>query len=119
MGAARFPRQTERGLIMTAKLITMCAVLHMPGPDPDDAGRYCVGHCPACHQPVWDADEPVWTCPANLHDENPHRADSYVSAALQEREGCYSNCADDFGLGCPHDPMPLHDACYGSNDITY
>jgi len=120
----------------TPKLITTCAVLHAPGPDADENGRMCVGHCPACHQAVYDdggkagqspatdpMDGPVWTCPTGLSDGNPHQAerDDRITDALQEREGCYSNCTDDFGnLGpCPYDHMPLHSECYGNPDITY
>jgi len=112
---------------MTAKLITTCAVLHMPGPDHDENGRMCVGHCPACHQAVYDDggkagqpmtdpwDGPVWVCPADLQDGNPHRVDrdDRITDELQEQSGMYGNCVGDFdGLGpCPHDHMPLHSEC--------
>lgn len=97
---------------MDANLITTCAVLHTPGPDADQDGRVCIGHCPACHTVVWSDDGPVWTCPADLSKGNPHHAEATVSEQTQRLAGCYSNCADDFGGVCPHDAMPLHSACY-------
>lgn len=119
---------------MNAKLITTCAVMHMAGPTPDEHGRVIVGHCPACHDAVCDDgskpsdpptpdDAPVWTCPTDLSDENPHHVDrdDRITDAVQERAGCFGNCLDDFGnLGpCPHERMPLHSACYQSDAITY
>lgn len=119
---------------MNAKLITTCAVMHAPGPDPDENGRMCVGHCPACHEAVYDdggkAGQPVdpmglavWTCPTDLSDGNPHQVDrdSAITDAMQEAAGCYGNCVEDFGnLGpCPNDHMPLHSDCYGNPDVTY
>jgi hypothetical protein len=115
------------------ELITTCVIVHSPGTSADEHGRVCVGHCPACHQAVMHdgskpneaptpGDGPVWTCPTDLQEGNPHHAESEVSEALQEARGIYSNCADDFpemGIYCPHDVMPLHSACYQSNKITY
>lgn len=112
-----------------AELITTCAVLHLAGPDAMDDGRTIVGHCPACHRavcddgsdpdgPVTPNDSPVWTCPTNLSEGNPHHADAMVSEALQDREEIYSNCGTDFGFSCYED-MPLHNACYGNGAITY
>lgn len=107
----------------TPKLITTCAVMHSAGPSPDDDGRVCVGHCPACHQAVFTTDDPVWTCPADLSEGNPHREDTPdgITEQLRESAGVFSNCPDDFGnLGpCPFDHMPLHGRCYGSDAITY
>lgn len=101
-------------------LITTCAVLHMPGPDPDETGRVCMGHCPACHEVVWDSDDPVWTCPANLSLGNPHHAAPVapITEDRQQRDGVYSWCGTDFGYAC-HEDMPLHSACYGGETATW
>jgi len=106
---------------MTAKLITTCAVLHMAGPTADENGGRCIGHCPACHKAVMDSDDgvPTWICPTDLQEGNPHREDATVSEELQEREGIYGNCAEEFGLWCGHERMPLHAACYDSQTLTY
>lgn len=72
--------------------------------------------------PATPDDSPVWTCPTDLSEGNPHQVDrdERITDQRQEREGCYGNCADDFGLGvCPHEHMPLHSGCYGSADVTY
>lgn len=98
-----------------AELITVC-----PLADSDYAG-----HCPACHKPVLYSEEgdsgPVWTCPANLSEGNPHHVEqpSWATEELFEEAGCYSNCAEDFGGTCDYDDMPLHSACYGADNITW
>ena len=119
---------------MTAKLITTCAVMHTVSTDADEYHRVCVGHCPACHQAVMGDGSrpdqpptpdgaPVWTCPADLSEGNPHRenAPEWITEAAQEAAGCYSNCASDFdGHGLCHYPhVPLHSACYDSADVAY
>lgn len=94
-------------------LITTCAV----GTDTDVAG-----HCPCCHTTVLhsaEVDGPTWTCPADLSEGNPHREDApeWITEALRDKVGIYSNCADDFGGHCEFEPMPLHSTCY--SDGTY
>lgn len=83
-------------------------------------GYQVVGHCPACHKPVLDTDDPVWTCPANLSEGNPHRLApmNRITDAMQQKAGCFSYCGTDFGLGCYED-MPLHGACYNSDGVTW
>lgn len=102
-------------------IVTMCAVLHMPGNDPDEERGACVGHCPACHLVVFDSDDPVWTCPADLSEQNPHReaADPRITEELMRKHGVYSNCGEDHGWECDYEPMPLHGECYGSTTLTY
>lgn len=94
---------------MTMTLITTC-----PG-DP-----VILGHCPACHRAVTEEDDPVWTCPADLSDGNPHQlpTDERITEELRESSGMFSNCGDDFGFPC-HERMPLHGECYGSDTLTY
>lgn len=101
--------QIRKELTMESK--TLCAVMHVHGPTLDEKGRMCLGHCPHCHQAVWDDENITWDCPANLPEGNPHRTESYVSAELQEARGIYSNCAHDFFLPCGYQDMPIHDAC--------
>lgn len=79
------------------------------------------GHCPACHKPVFysaDSDGPVWTCPADLHTDNPHREDHEpereITEEMREKSGIYSNCWEDYGAQC-FDPMPVHSDCYESD----
>lgn len=105
---------------MSATLVRACAVLHVSTKEPDEDSRTCVGHCPACHKAVYDDQDPVWTCPANLSPENPHHAehDHPVTESMQKRHGIYSHCWEDFGRLC-FDLMPLHGNCYGSNSLTW
>jgi hypothetical protein len=60
-----------------------------------------------------EEDGPVWTCPADFSLGNPWREEpaEWITDELREREGCYSNCAEDFGKPC-YGRMPLHEACY-------
>lgn len=83
-------------------------------------GDVVIGHCPACHRPVLDSDEPVWTCPADLSDGNPHQepADERITEELREESGVFSNCGEDYGFPC-YDRMPLHGACYDSPTTTW
>lgn len=88
-------------------------------------GEDYAGHCPACHKPVLYSEEgddgPVWTCPANLSEGNPHaqpRPD-WATEELFEKEGVYSHCAQDFRRHCEHDDMPLHAACYNADNVTW
>jgi len=106
---------------MDVKLITTCAVMHVAGPDRDERGRVCIGHCPACHQAVYDTDDPVWVCPTDLDERNPHHADSDITEAMRKAAGCYSNCASEFGRfgSCPDEDMPLHGECYESKILMY
>jgi hypothetical protein len=76
------------------------------------------GHCPACHLEVSykteGSDGPVWTCPYNLPEGNPHRVDPpwWITEELMTRNGVYSYCPDDHGKVCAQEPLPLHGACY-------
>jgi hypothetical protein len=72
------------------------------------------GHCPACHRPVLsDEDFPVWICPHNLSEGNPHREDAgAVSEIEQEAAEVYSRCPADHVGYCYQSHMPLHGACY-------
>jgi hypothetical protein len=84
-------------------------------------GDQVVGHCPACHKAVFDADEPVWTCPANLSEGNPHREVqiAVITEEMREKAGVFSNCGEDFGQPCCPD-MPLHSDCYdGKTGVTW
>ena len=75
---------------------------------------WVLGHCPCCHGVVLSTEDAVWTCPADLSEGNPHREEAHpdITEELQECEGVFSNCGEDFGFPC-HEPMPLHEACYG------
>ena len=74
-----------------------------------------VGRCPACGELVIrdDPDGPVWTCPANLSDDNAYRETPHpsITEELRKSSGVYSNCGEDYGFPC-YDPMPLHGKCY-------
>jgi hypothetical protein len=69
--------------------------------------------CPACGAPVPLTGDAVWTCPADLSAGNPFRLppDPRITTGLQDQDGIYSNCGEDFGLPC-YERMPLHAACY-------
>lgn len=69
--------------------------------------------CPACGNPVPLTGEAVWTCPADLSDNNPYRRqpDPRITSELQDQAGIYSSCGEDFGFPC-YERMPLHAACY-------
>lgn len=94
-------------------------------------GEDYAGHCPACHKPVLYSKEgddgPVWTCPANLSEGNPHRvpAPDWITEEICEREGVFSNCVSDFRpfdsrrVPCEHEDMPLHAACYNADNVTW
>jgi hypothetical protein len=74
-----------------------------------------VGTCPACGESVFNSretDGPVWTCPADLSDDNPYREQTEgITEEMMEKYGIYSNCWEDFGRSC-YERMPLHGACY-------
>lgn len=91
-----------------AKLLTEC-------PDVE-----VVGHCAACHKPVLAADAPVWECPANLSEGNPHKREPAVKITeeMQQKAGVFSFCGNDFGMPC-HEDMPLHGACYEGGEFTW
>lgn len=79
-----------------------------------------IGVCPACDMAVYIEDEPdmpVWTCPADLQPSNSYREEpaAWITEELREREGCFSNCAEDFGAPC-YERMPLHVECYERGD---
>jgi len=114
------PSAAERATWTDCHIVTTCAVLHIAGLDPDSDKGVCVGHCPACHQAVFEADDPVWTCPANLQEDNPHHEDPLtdITEEMHERYGVFSLCGDDFGREC-YEPMPLHGECYDSTTLTY
>lgn len=69
--------------------------------------------CPACGNPVPLTEDAVWTCPADLSEDNPWRqpSDPRITSELQDHAGVYSNCGEDFGFPC-YEPVPLHAACY-------
>jgi len=100
---------------MSEKLITTCTG---DGHEHDYAG-----HCPCCHTAVYYSQEdeseyggPVWTCPADLSENNPHHEDHdpdrEITEEMREEASVYSNCWEDYGGEC-FDMMPLHGACYG------
>lgn len=114
------PPEAERAKWTEPHIITTCTVLHMSGPDPDQDGRMYVGHCPACHLSVFDDQDPVWTCPANLQENNPHyeKPTHEITEEMQEKAGVYSLCGYDWAYGCYED-MPLHGKCYNSQTLTH
>ncbi|MEU7278735.1 hypothetical protein AB0A69_08120 [Streptomyces sp. NPDC045431] len=74
--------------------------------------------CPACGQFVKLTEEDtVWTCPADLSDQNPFKesAPEYITEELQEQHGVFSNCGEDFGHPC-YERMPLHGDCYENGE---
>lgn len=79
------------------------------------------GHCPACHEAVWYADEgehgPFWLCPADLDTRNPHHQFQpiAVSAALKAVNGTASNCWVMHSCRCPLEHMPMHSDCHGGS----
>lgn len=80
-----------------------------------------VGHCPACHKSVTLCDSPVWTCPTNLAESNPHHENTppWLTEEIQRASGDFSNCAEDHGGSCDFQHMPLHGACYDSDTVSY
>jgi hypothetical protein len=77
------------------------------------------GWCAACNEAVGldEPDGPVWTCPADLSENNrnresePYYCDAEITDEMREKSGCYSNCWEDFGKAC-YDRLPLHSACH-------
>lgn len=78
-----------------------------------------VGTCPACGESVFNSregeDGPVWTCPADLSEQNPYHEDSIIppeQITKNEQEGFFGLCAEDCGDMSCYERMSLHAACY-------
>lgn len=104
---------TRTGRTLSSALMTTCPAEFGIDIEPGDFA----GHCPSCHKMVLysaEPDGPVWTCPANLQDSNPHREPQpeWITEEIMRANGCYSNCASDHGGYCEYQDMPLHAVCY-------
>lgn len=73
--------------------------------------------CPSCGDTVdVDKDDPVWTCPADLAEDNPYREPCLDAERLErERHWYFGNCLDDVGGRC-YERLPLHGVCYERGD---
>lgn len=68
--------------------------------------------CPRCgvHVRVWEPF--VWTCPADSDPKDPGWLPPYATITDEMRETAevWSNCGDDYGLGC-YPRVPKHLMC--------
>jgi hypothetical protein len=90
----------------------------LPGAEWEVVGS---GHCPVCHRDVMCQSEgndwPVWACPYNLPDGNPHQLvhDDQAVAQLGAVQGS-SYCLADHGGVCDRPHLPLHGACHDAGN---